>query len=63
MFKLIMNKVYKFKLNLKESEIPKFIKLPNYVLPQYPLKEKPNVLLTPKIDFKKVGVELINFYY
>lgn len=48
-----MSKVYKFKLNLKESEIPKFIKLPNYVLPQFPLKEKPNILLTPKIDFKK----------
>ena len=48
-----MNKVYKFKLDLKKSKIPKYIKLPNYVLPQYPSNKKPNTLLIPKIDLKK----------
>lgn len=48
-----MTNIFIYKINIKKSEIPKLLKLPKHVLPQYPANKKPNLFLNTKIDLKK----------
>lgn len=47
-----MTTVYVYKINLKKSKIPKTLKLPKYVYPQYPEGKKPNLFFQAKINIK-----------
>ena len=48
-----MTNIFIYKINIKKSEIPRTLKLPNHVYPQYPQNKKPNTFFHPKIDIKK----------
>ena len=48
-----MTNIYIYKINIKKSKIPRTLKLPNHVYPQYPQNKKPNTCFHPKIDIKK----------
>ena len=48
-----MTDIFIYKINIKKSEIPKTLKLPKHVFPQYPANKKPNLFLNTKIDLKK----------
>jgi len=45
--------VLKFKINIKKSKIPKYIKSPKHVHPFHPVGKKPNLILNTKINIKK----------
>ena len=46
-------KILKFKVNTRKSIIPKFIKFPKIIYPEFPMDKKPNPLLIEKIDLEK----------
>lgn len=48
-----MTDIFIYKINIKKSEIPKTLKLPKHVYPQFPQNKKPNTFFHPKIDIKK----------
>ncbi len=44
--------IFVYKINLKKSKIPKTLKLPKYVYPQFPENKKPSPFFHQKIDIK-----------
>jgi len=54
-----MTDIFIYKINIKKSEIPKTLKLPKHVYPQFPQNKKPNTCF-PDEEIKKLDELLKN---